>query len=113
MNVKDERMKERIRELAAGFLNRESTRAALLTVTNVEISTDRKSVKILLSVMPRDKEHGAVDFANRHRAEFMDHIKKKSKMHFLPHVTFAADIGEQNRQRIDELLENSQEVAKE
>jgi ribosome-binding factor A len=105
MNIKDERMKERFRELAAGFLNRESTRAALLTVTNIEFSSDFKNVTILLSVLPHEKEHGAVDFANRHRAEFMEYIKKHSRMHFLPHVNFAVDIGEHNRQRISELLE--------
>ncbi len=103
MNIKDERMKERLRELAAEFLNRESTRAALLTVTNIEISFDLKSVRILLSVLPREKEHGAVDFANRHRKEFMEYIKKNSRMHFLPHIEFFPDLGEQNRQRIDQL----------
>ena len=103
--IKDERMKERLRELAAEFLNRESTRSALLTVTNIEISQDRKRVTILLSVLPHDKEHGAVDFANRHRSEFIEYIKKHSKMHLLPHVTFAVDLGEHNRQRITELLE--------
>jgi ribosome-binding factor A len=105
MSIKDERMKEQIRELAAEFLNRESTRAALLTVTRVELSDDQKRARILLSVMPKDKEYGAVDFANRHRSEFSDYIKKHSKIHFLPQITFHADIGEENRQRIDELLE--------
>ncbi len=97
-------MKEQLRELAAEFLNRNSTRTALLTVTNIDLSPDLKNVTILLSVMPRDKEHGAVDFANRHRAEFLEHIKKHSKLRFLPFIEFAPDLGEQNRQRVDELL---------
>jgi ribosome-binding factor A len=105
MNIKDERMKEVLRELAAEYLNRASTRAALLTVTNIELSDDLKSVRILLSVLPKEKEYGAVDFANRHRTEFTEFIKKKSRLRFLPRVTFAPDIGEQNRQRITELLE--------
>lgn len=105
MNIKDERMKERLKELAAEFLNRESTRAALLTVTRVEISPDRRQVTILLSVLPHEKEHAAVHFANRHRAEFMQYIMKHGRMHFLPHVTFEVDFGEHNRQRIEELLE--------
>ncbi len=108
MNIKDERMKERLKELAAEYLNRESTRAALLTVTNIDLSEDLKSVRILLSVMPKEKEYGAVDFANRHRREFAEYIKKHSRIHFLPFITFAADLGEQNRQRISELLESEQ-----
>ena len=107
--IKDERMKEQLRELAAEFLNRESTRAALLTVTNIELSDDQKTARILLSVMPKEKEYGAVDFANRHRAEFSDYIKKHSRLYFLPKITFAPDIGEQNRQRITELLETDEQ----
>ena len=106
MSIKEVRMKELIRELAAEFLNRESTRSALLTVTNVELSDDQKNARILLSVMPREKEYGAVDFANRHRSEFSEFIKKHSRLHFLPRITFAADIGEHNRQRVSELLES-------
>ena len=106
MNIKDKRMKERLHELAAEFLNRESTRSALLTVTNIEISSDFKHATIFLSVLPHDKEYGAVDFANRHRAEFMEYVKKHSRLHYLPRVTFAVDLGEHNRQRIDELLES-------
>ena len=106
MSIKEVRMKELIRELAAEFLNRESTRSALLTVTNVELSDDQKNARILLSVMPREKEYGAVDFANRHRSEFSEFIKKHSRLHFLPRITFAPDIGEHNRQRVSELLES-------
>ena len=102
--IKDERMKERMRELAAEFLNRESTRAALLTVTNIELSSDGKHATIMLSILPIEKAYAAVSFANRHRAEFSEYMKKHSKMHFLPRVEFAVDKGEQNRQRIDELL---------
>ncbi len=105
MNQKDERLKGVLKELAAQFLNRESTRSALLTVTNIELSDDRKSVRILLSVMPKEKEYGAVDFANRHRSEFSDYIKKNSRIHRMPSVEFAPDFGEQNRQRITELLD--------
>ncbi len=103
-NIKDVRFKELLKELAAEFLNRASTRTALLTVTNIELSADQRRATILLSVMPREKEYGAVDFANRHRNEFFEYIKKHSKLRFLPHIEFAPDLGEQNRQRIDELL---------
>lgn len=109
MTQKDERLKGILRELAAEFLNRESTRSALLTVTNVELSEDQHNVRILLSVLPKEKEFGAIDFANRHRSEFSDYIKKHSRIHRLPSVTFAADLGEQNRQRITELLDTDTE----
>ncbi len=100
-------MKELLKELSAEFLNRASTRSALLTVTGIELSSDQKHATILLSIMPKEKEYAGVDFANRHRSELMEYIKKQSRLRFLPRIEFTGDVGEQNRQRISELLENT------
>lgn len=86
-------------------MSRHSNRTSLITVTNVILSSDSKRANILLSVLPQKSERAAILFANRLRPEFTEFIKTHSRMRILPQITFAPDLGEQNRQRIEELLE--------
>lgn len=102
---KDEKMLFHLKDLAGDFLNRHSNHTSLITVTRVELSSDLKRANILLSVFPKKSERVAVLFANRLRAEFKEYVKKHSRMRILPQITFLPDIGEKNRQRIEELLE--------
>ncbi|OGZ13474.1 MAG: hypothetical protein A2942_01380 [Candidatus Lloydbacteria bacterium RIFCSPLOWO2_01_FULL_50_20] len=102
---KEEKLLFHLKDLAGEFLNRHSNRTSLITVTNVILSPDLKRANILLSVLPKNSEHTAVLFANRLRPEFKEYLKKHSRMRVLPQVTFLPDLGEQNRQRIEELLE--------
>ena len=104
MSIKDERIKDLYKRLASEFLSRNSNRTSLITVTNVELSTDTKHVEIMISVLPQEKERTALLFANRLRGEFSDYIKAHSRMRMLPQIHFSADYGEKNRQRITELL---------
>ncbi len=102
--IKDERMMHIIKDLAAQYVARHTNRQSLLTVTRVILSSDQKQVNIMLSVMPRSAEKGALDFLNRSRDEFRDFMKERTKMHILPYARFLADEGEYNRQRVSELL---------
>lgn len=106
MSHKEEKVREHLKDLAGEFLVRQSNRTSLITVTNLVLTPDMKRVEVLLSVLPIDKGRAAVEFANRNRNEFREYIKKHSRMRVLPSVHFSLDIGEQNRQRIDELLES-------
>lgn len=103
--IKDERMENLIREVAAMYVARHSNRQSLLTVTRVVLSGDLKHANIMLSVLPRTAEYGAIDFLNRQRNEFREFLKEKTKLHILPFAKFFPDEGEYNRQRISELLE--------
>ena len=102
---KEEKLRFHLKDIAGDFLSRHSNRTSLITVTNVVLSSDFKSANILLSVLPKKSERVALLFANRLRPEFKEYIKAHSRMRVLPQVTFGADLGEQNRQRIDKLLE--------
>jgi len=101
---RDERMKEVVREVAAEFLNRESNRDTLITVTRTDMSQGGKHCNIFISVLPDSRENQALAFANRNRSEFSDFYKKKVKG-MPPQVEFMLDLGEKNRQRLDELSE--------
>ena len=95
-----------LKDLAGDFLSRASNRTSLITVTRVILSDDQKRVDILLSVLPKEAEKTALIFANRMTTEFKEFIKKKSRIRILPRIHFSLDFGEQNRQRIEELLES-------
>lgn len=103
MGKRDERLKEAIRELAASFLNRESNKASLVTVTGVNMTDNGKNVTILISVFPEDKEGEALSFARRKRTEIRGKILKELDISHPPFVEIDIDRGEKNRQRIDEI----------
>jgi len=104
MNEKHLRASEIIQHLVADYLNLESNRTSLITVTGIDLAPDGSKATILVSVYPDDKSKGALDFLNRKRDDVRVHIKKNSKLRRLPKISFAIDEGEKNRQRIDELL---------
>lgn len=103
--LKHQREELMLKDLAADFLSRASNRTSLITVTRVILADDLKRVDVFLSVIPNDKEKAALIFANRMTNEFKEFIKAHSRIRILPRIHFAPDMGEQNRQRIEELLE--------
>jgi ribosome-binding factor A len=105
MSLRDEKLTEALREAAAEFLSREASRQSLVTVTRAMVGEGGKGAVIFLSVLPESEEQKAVDFANRHRSEFGEFFKTKVRGAYLPHVEFAIDLGEKNRQRLDELTQ--------
>jgi len=105
MSHREEKIQFLLKDLAGDFFSRHSNRTSLITVTNVLLSSDSKRANILLSVLPKEKERVALLFANRLRPLFKEYLNAHSRMRILPQITFAPDLGEQNRQRIEELLE--------
>ena len=104
MKNRDEKLKDMIKEVAAKFLNIESNRVSMVTVTNVRISKDSKYATIFFTAFPSDKEKAALDFAKRKRAEFRDFAKKNITARRIPFFDFEIDAGEKHRQKIDSVL---------
>lgn len=104
MKKREEKLKDLIKEAAAKFLNIESNRVSMMTVTNAQISKDGKCATIFFTVYPNDKEKGALDFAKRKRAEFRDFAKKNIRAGRIPFFDFEIDAGEKHRQKIDSIL---------
>ncbi len=122
-DVRDNRIKEILRDMAARFLLENGNGSSLLTVTRVELSRRGKYATIFFTVFPvresggangqsgesRENHDGnlektAVEFAKRKRSEFKQYVKDNSKLGIIPQLDFALDLGEKNRQKIDELL---------
>ena len=103
---RQEQVSQLIAQLAGDFLERESNRKSLLTVTRADLSPNFKSIIIYFSVLPESEEKPALDFAKRQRSAFREYLKKHSRLHPIPSIDFELDFGEKNRQRLDELTRN-------
>jgi ribosome-binding factor A len=98
-----EQVNELIAHHAADFFARESNHESLITVTRSNMSSDFKNVVIFLSVLPESQTEKAIAFAKRVRTDFREYLKHHTKLHPIPTVDFELDLGEKNRQRVDEL----------
>ena len=103
MSKKEEQTREELMHLAGQFLAREASPQSMITVTRAEISEDLKYITIFVSVFPESAERAAIDFCKRERSAFRDYVKEKSSLGHPPTINFELDLGEKNRQRIDEL----------
>jgi ribosome-binding factor A len=103
MSKKEEQTKEALIHLAGEFLAREAGPQSLITVTRAEMSPDMKYITLFISVFPESEEKKALEFCKRERSAFRDFVIDKSSLHFPPTLDFELDIGEKNRQRIDDL----------
>ena len=103
---RDQKLKDIIKEAAAEFLQKESNYISILTVTDVSVSDKGNLATIFFTVLPEDKEKGALDFVKRKRAKFREFFKSKARMRALPFFDFEIDKGEKNRQKIDEIARN-------
>lgn len=88
--IKDDRLIAAIHTAAAEFINRESNRRSLVTVTKVTM-TDEKHAQIFVSVYPQKDSAAVIDFLSRQNSEFLAFIKKTVKLHFIPRMTFLPD----------------------
>ena len=100
---REQKVHDVIKEAAAKFLQRESNRISLITVTEVKISKDGKNATILITVLPVHKETEAIAFLKRLRGEFRQYFMDNIRMGRVPTFDFDLDRGEKHRQRIDEL----------
>ncbi len=97
------KVSEEIAHQAGIFIARESNRSSLITVTHADVAPDLKNVTIFVTVLPKEQQMDALAFLKRVRTDFHDFLKDKTVLRNVPTVDFALDIGEENRQRVDEL----------
>jgi ribosome-binding factor A len=92
-----------LKKLAATFLDREADRTSLITVTRIDISPDFKNSKIFISVLPDKQSESALNFCKRKMTDFKKYVKDNMNIHTVPFFDVELDLGEKNRQRIEEL----------
>ncbi len=103
---REEKLKDLIKKVAASFMQLESNYTSLLTITDVALSDRGRRATIYFTVLPEEKEKAALDFAKRKRAEFREYFTEHARMRMCPFFDFEIDMGEKNRQKIDEISRN-------
>ena len=107
MTDRNDKVANAIKELAALFLERENNRTSLITVISATVSTDLKRATIFITVLPDSKEADALNFVKRQLKDLREFLKKNLPIKIIPFLDVAIDLGEKNRQKIDELLKMS------
>jgi len=102
--IKFERVREHLKDLAGKFIAEEGGIQSLITVTDLHLSEDQKYATIAVSVLPDEMTEQALAFLKRNRGDFREFVKKESRLRAIPTFDFILDLGEKNRQRVDELL---------
>lgn len=103
-NQRNEKVANQIKEIAAQFLERENNRSSLITVISVACSPDLKRATIFITVLPASKEDDALNFVKRNLGDLREFLKKNIQIKIIPFLDVKIDLGEKNRQKIDELL---------
>ena len=101
---RNEKVANQIKELAAQFLGRENNKSSLITVTAATTSPDLKRATVFITVLPNSKENAALGFVKRNLKEMREFLKKNMPIKIIPFLDVEIDLGEKNRQKIDELL---------
>lgn len=96
---------EVIKQLAAEYIVRESNHTSLITVTKVELLSRGSRASIFFTVLPEHNETAALEFLKRSRSDFRGYVmSKKVRLPVIPFFDFEIDVGEKNRQKIDNLI---------
>lgn len=98
---------EMIAHTAAEFIERESNRQSLITITRADISPDFKQATVFFTVFPEEEEAHALEFMKRNRPNFRDYFKKRARMKTLPRFDFEIDSGEKHRLHIETISDNT------
>ncbi len=76
---------------AAEFINRESNRRSLVTVTRVDLGERGRAATVFVSVMPQEQTHAVMDFLSRQEGEFKQYLRNNMRIRSIPRVVFMAD----------------------
>lgn len=78
---------------AAVFIQREAGSDSLITVIRAQSASHGERIMVFVSVFPIEKARSALNFLERQREAFSNHLKKHARLR-LPRVDFILDNGE-------------------
>jgi len=93
-----------IKEIASQFIERESNKTALISVTRVELTDRDRGAILYISVLPESGEDSAINFLKRKRADIRDAIKKGLRIRTIPFLDVQIDTGQKALRAIESLL---------
>ena len=93
-----------LKELIATFIRHEANSNPMITVTNLDLSSDSKRAIIFVTTIPDGREADALIFLKRNATHLRNYLKKHARIKNIPHIEFMVDAGEKHRQHMDELI---------
>ncbi len=105
---RNRKIEEVIKETVASFIERESNKSALLTITNVELGDKGRTAMIYLSVLPESGEDSAINFLKRKRKEMREVVKKQLNTRTIPFLDVQIDTGQKALHTIEALLKQGE-----
>lgn len=103
MTKRSEQIAERVKQIAAEYINKESNGKSIISVTTVDITERSEFATIFITVIPEKEEAGALDFLKRKRKEIRKYIMKKLPIARIPFIEVKIDTGEKLMQKITKL----------
>ncbi len=97
------KLEEMIKQLAAKFIKIEADKTSLITVMRADISPDLKNSTIYISVLPDSQAEAALNFCKRKMTDFKHYAKENMNLKIITYFHVELDLGEKNRQRIEEI----------
>ncbi len=97
------RVEEEVRKVVATYIEKESNKDALISVTRVTLSDKMNAGIVYVTVLPESKEEAVRFFLTRNGAHIKQYMRKKVPHLKSPFLEFVIDTGEKNRLRLDEL----------
>jgi ribosome-binding factor A len=91
-------------ELAALITKEVYFPGCLITLTEVDCSTNLSQAKVYFTVLPENKEAAAIKILKRHNSLFTRFLNKKIKLFRIPRFIWLADEREKNARRIEKTL---------
>lgn len=104
-----QRLSSEIAEKVSQFINEQSNRQSLITITNVKVSNDDSVAVCYVSIIPDEQSSIGLAFLKRKTFELKQYLQKNTRWRRIPNIRFEIDDGEKNRQKIEEISKNLKE----
>jgi ribosome-binding factor A len=106
MTKRNQRVNQLIKEELGKIISRELVfpQDILVTVTNVETSSDLEHAKIKISIMPIEKKERVLEILQKNIYHLQKLLNKKLVMRYVPQIKFEVDKTQEKVEKIEELL---------
>jgi ribosome-binding factor A len=99
------------RELSAILAREvEFPESSLVTISNVDVTTDLGEAKVGISVIPNKSVKRVMEILTKLRGVIQTLLTRKLNIKPMPHISFEIDRGSENTARVEKLLRDAGEV---
>jgi len=100
------RINEVVKRELSGILAREiNFEGALVTINNVEVTSDLKNAHVFVSVLGSETRESVMKKLEEHRSAFQSELARRVTMKFTPHLLFHLDESIARGSRVLEILQ--------